>query len=158
MKARVVHHSQPHDVFIGRPGKWGNPFVIGVDGTRNECIKQFARYIRRRHDLMRWIRQDLHDKVLGCFCKPGQRCHGHVLANIAEQEYEAWMGMTGKERRRLKPGYQSHRYLWWLERQVIEEYWSALAHPNSRDCVETDLDEEDPIIRQALIDYLAKDL
>ena len=26
----------PDAVYIGRPSKWGNPFVMGVDGTREE--------------------------------------------------------------------------------------------------------------------------
>jgi hypothetical protein len=25
-------------VYVGRPSKWGNPFVIGRDGTRDEVI------------------------------------------------------------------------------------------------------------------------
>ena len=30
----VVHCTRgTHDIYIGRPSKWGNPFVIGKDGT-----------------------------------------------------------------------------------------------------------------------------
>ena len=32
-------------VYIGRPSKWGNPFVIGKDGTREEVIAKFKNYI-----------------------------------------------------------------------------------------------------------------
>ena len=30
-------------VIVSRPSKWGNPFRIGINGTREECIRQFAR-------------------------------------------------------------------------------------------------------------------
>jgi hypothetical protein len=38
------------DIYIGRPGKgrsgpWGNPFIIGKDGTRAEVIAKYARWI-----------------------------------------------------------------------------------------------------------------
>jgi hypothetical protein len=31
--------SNARGVYIGRPSKWGNPFVIGRDGTRADVIK-----------------------------------------------------------------------------------------------------------------------
>jgi len=31
-----------YDVYIGRPSKWGNPFVIGKDGTRKEVVAQYC--------------------------------------------------------------------------------------------------------------------
>jgi hypothetical protein len=34
-KTRVVHCKvEPFDIYIGRPSKWGNPFKIGKDGSR----------------------------------------------------------------------------------------------------------------------------
>lgn len=30
----VVHcKKQKYDIYIGRPGKWGNPFIIGKEGV-----------------------------------------------------------------------------------------------------------------------------
>ncbi|MDQ5843653.1 MAG: DUF4326 domain-containing protein [Thermoproteota archaeon] len=38
---RVVHCKvEPFDVYIGRPSKWGNPFKIGKDGSREEVIQR----------------------------------------------------------------------------------------------------------------------
>jgi hypothetical protein len=31
----------PGAVYIGWPGKWGNPFVIGRDGTREEVVAKY---------------------------------------------------------------------------------------------------------------------
>ena len=37
----VVHcKKEPYDIYVGRPSKWGNPFRIGKDGTREEVIKK----------------------------------------------------------------------------------------------------------------------
>lgn len=39
MPTTVVNKSYAKfDVYIGRPSKYGNPFIVGVDGTREELI------------------------------------------------------------------------------------------------------------------------
>lgn len=76
----VVHcKREPFDVYIGRPSKWGNPFVIGRDGTRAQVIEHY-RALMRGHEVE--IRQELRGKILGCYCAP-LPCHGDVLAEIA---------------------------------------------------------------------------
>lgn len=81
-----IHHKQPYDIYIGRPGKgqsskWGNPFVIGKDGTRGEVIAKYQQYLVDGYNSGKFTREDflaLDGKVLGCFCKP-QPCHGDIL-------------------------------------------------------------------------------
>lgn len=77
----VVRQSQFHEVFIGRPSKWGNPFVIGRDGTRAEVIAKYRVWIATQPQLLAALRE-LRGKRLGCFCAP-QACHGDVLAELA---------------------------------------------------------------------------
>lgn len=71
------------DVYGGRPGWLGNPFVIGRDGTREEVIIKFAVYFLRRLRFDREFRfRIIHEcggKVLGCSCKP-KACHLDVVA------------------------------------------------------------------------------
>lgn len=74
-----------HDVHIGRPSKWGNPFRIGRDGTRQEVVRKYAEYLRGRRDLVADARVELQGKVLGCYCSP-LLCHGDVLARVADGE------------------------------------------------------------------------
>ena len=74
------HHS--YNIYIGRGSIWGNPFVIGRDGNRQEVINRYRNYILKNKDLMDKI-PTLKDKVLGCWCKP-KACHGDVLKEIAE--------------------------------------------------------------------------
>jgi hypothetical protein len=75
----VVHCKRsPYDVYIGRPSKWGNPFVIGRDGTREQVIRKFTAYAIAT-GLDKAARTELTGKVLGCFCAP-LPCHGDLLA------------------------------------------------------------------------------
>lgn len=45
---KVVHcKKEKYDVYIGRPSKWGNPFIVGADGTRDEVIQKYKDWISR---------------------------------------------------------------------------------------------------------------
>ena len=71
-------------VYIGRMSRWGNPFVINVDGTREECIVKYKEWIQTIPSLMR----DLHlleGKDLVCWCAP-LPCHGDVLLDLLDRK------------------------------------------------------------------------
>jgi len=80
---RVVHIRQEFDVFIGRPGNWGNPFILGRDGTRDEVCDKHDLWLDgkieapdgRKPPTLEEIKTKLTGKRLGCFCFP-KRCHG----------------------------------------------------------------------------------
>lgn len=81
--ARVVHcKRESFDVYIGRPGIWGNPFVVDVDGTREEVIEKYRGYVLNTPWLLTKV-PNLQGKVLGCWCSP-KPCHGDVLVELAE--------------------------------------------------------------------------
>lgn len=80
---RVVHcKRERHDVYIGRPSKWGNPFVIGKDGDRDEVIRKYREWIKTQPELLAAL-PELKGKALGCWCSP-RACHGDVLAELAD--------------------------------------------------------------------------
>tara|TARA_Y100000034_G_scaffold121644_2_gene166137 strand:+ start:2016 stop:2285 length:270 start_codon:yes stop_codon:yes gene_type:complete len=80
---KVVHcKKSKYDVYIGRPGKWGNPFEIGRDGTREEVIQKYEEWIRQQPDLLEDL-WELEGKTLGCWCSP-KACHGDVLIKLVE--------------------------------------------------------------------------
>lgn len=57
---KVVHCKKSrHDVYVGRPSKWGNPFAIGRDGTRQEVIDKYRAYLLGRPDLVAASRREL---------------------------------------------------------------------------------------------------
>jgi hypothetical protein len=83
----IVHcKKEPYDVYIGRPSKWGNPYVIGKYGTREEVIIKYEAHVRSSKILMRAL-PTLKDKVLGCWCPP-KPCHGEVLIKLLKEMEE----------------------------------------------------------------------
>jgi len=82
-------------VYIGRGSKWGNRFVIGRDGDRDEVCDKYAsdmeaRIARGEVSLEELAALDGRDKV--CFCAP-HRCHGDYLEQKA-----AWAAEQLRER------------------------------------------------------------
>jgi len=74
-----------YDVLIARPSKWGNPFMVGRDGNREQVIRMYEIHIRRRPDLIAAL-PELIGKRLGCYCKP-LLCHGDVLAKLLQEVF-----------------------------------------------------------------------
>ncbi len=79
-------NTAPKDaVYIGRGSKWGNPYVIGKWGNRDEVCDMYAEAILKSPERIAIIKAELKGKDLVCFCKP-QRCHGDFLLNLANGE------------------------------------------------------------------------
>jgi hypothetical protein len=73
-------------IYIGRGSKWGNPFIIGKDGNRNDVCEKYNVYIKEQIKSGKVTLQEvaeLDGKDLVCFCAP-ERCHGHSLEKIAQ--------------------------------------------------------------------------
>lgn len=74
---------RPDLVYVGRPTKWGNPFVVGKDGTREEVIAKYRAWLRNHPDLtLLLIVKELRGKDLACWCAP-EACHADVLLKLA---------------------------------------------------------------------------
>lgn len=80
-KTKVVNQEN-YDVYIGRPSMWGNPFIIGKDGTREEVVEKYRAWVVQQDYLMERL-HTLKGKRLGCYCKP-LACHGDVLVELVE--------------------------------------------------------------------------
>ena len=77
--------SQGKYVYIGRGRSgWGNPFIDGKDGDRDQVCDDHIKYFNGNDGLKARI-AELKGKVLGCYCYPG-RCHGDYLASLANGE------------------------------------------------------------------------
>jgi hypothetical protein len=84
MRTTVVNvRDSGYDVYIGRGSKWGNPFLIGRHGTREEVVALYEERLLKTPDLLVAL-PELKGKVLGCYCKP-KSCHGDVLARLADE-------------------------------------------------------------------------
>ena len=80
--AKVVNRRvEKETVYIGRGSKFGNKFRIGKDGTREEVIEKYRKWLwdeirKGRVTIEELIALD--GETLGCYCKP-LACHGDVL-------------------------------------------------------------------------------
>ncbi len=102
-------------VYVGRPGKWGNPFVVGHPYTQTQAVVAFHKmlhghvgadlqlsavvsYARKLGldeqyaaqsgpaDIVEKIKAELRGKNLACFCRLDLPCHADVLLEIANAD------------------------------------------------------------------------
>ena len=74
--------SLPRHVPPPRP-IWGNPFVIGRHGTREDVVHAYEQQLSSSPDLIAQL-PTRRGKRFGCFCAP-LACHGDVLKKWAEE-------------------------------------------------------------------------
>lgn len=82
-KTTVVNKTkESFNVYIGRGSLFGNPYVIGRDGTREQVIERYKEWFSflRTDPIVASEIIKLKNKKLGCFCKP-LACHGDVIAD-----------------------------------------------------------------------------
>jgi len=75
-----------YDIYIGRGSPFGNRFVIGIHGTRDEVIDMYEKEFYAKIEADKEFKNQvlaLKGKTLGCFCKP-LRCHGDIILKYLE--------------------------------------------------------------------------
>lgn len=88
-------------VYVGRPTKWGNPFLVSELGAKEavlryrECILNNAMVYRWideiqasiEYDRFRWMSENiktLRGKNLACFCSLSCDCHADTLLELCQ--------------------------------------------------------------------------
>jgi hypothetical protein len=79
-------------VYVGRPTKWGNPFVVGRHGVQGECVRLYAEWIKTQPTLLAAAQAELGGRDLVCWCAP-KACHADVLMAIANGWTEVSKGV-----------------------------------------------------------------
>lgn len=83
-------------VKVDRTTKWGNPFIVGKHGTREECVRFFTLMLGgyvciSQGDINEQIayrkmvatdKAELKGKNLACWCPAGAACHADVLLGL----------------------------------------------------------------------------
>ncbi|WP_319498061.1 DUF4326 domain-containing protein [uncultured Cohaesibacter sp.] len=64
-------------VYVGRGSEYGNPYELGKDGSREDCIEKFRRHVLPKLDV-----RPLIGKHLVCYCAP-LPCHADLLLAAA---------------------------------------------------------------------------
>ncbi len=83
LNKKQLRGSVANSVYIGRPSIWGNPFVIGKDGTRRDVVTKYENWVVQQPALMSRLHA-LRNKHLVCWCAPFQ-CHGDVLLRLVAE-------------------------------------------------------------------------
>lgn len=84
LTARAVGRQSGSDRrYIGRPDIFGNPFVIGRDGTRAEVIAKYAKWAPTQPHIVAAL-AELAGKDLVCWCAP-LPCHVEVLLQMVRR-------------------------------------------------------------------------
>ena len=111
MKPKRIHRKRTkgwkmpeNAVYVGRPTKWGNPYIIGgnyADGEHDEIwydnidAETAAEWYRQAIEngistavnlTVNEIRNELRGKDLACWCRLDKPCHADVLLEIANAE------------------------------------------------------------------------
>lgn len=115
-------------VYVARPGKLGNPFIVGKHGTRAECAAKYLQLacgfltfseeidVDLQVKVYRAIHRalpDLKGKDVACWCAlDGGACHGDVLLALANPDLPlpAWLAQ-GVTLRRIRLGMTIDDYL-----------------------------------------------
>lgn len=91
MKTKVINirnkTGSPDEVYVGRPGIFGNPFLLGKHGDRDMVVTLHESYMITRMGINPEFREQirsLYGKTLMCFCAP-RNCHAYNLAAMADQ-------------------------------------------------------------------------
>lgn len=98
---RVVHcKREKYDVYIGRPGPWGNPFPLRDEAERQEVIDRYRQWLQEQLAAGKISAEELlslRRKTLGCWCAP-RPCHGDVLLEQAERLYRQLQGANPEDK------------------------------------------------------------
>lgn len=84
-------------IYVGRPGPWGNPFVVGEHGTAAECVDMYRALLagfvcvssrnapaqKEVHAHVVKHLETLKGKNLACFCSLAKPCHADILLALA---------------------------------------------------------------------------
>lgn len=78
----------PFSTYCGRGSPFGNPYRVGIDGTRDEVIDRFVAERSQDQAFLDLVRRRLRGRHLVCHCAP-LRCHCNwlrLVANAVEAE------------------------------------------------------------------------
>ena len=84
-------------VSVCRPGRFGNPFMVGPDRTQRQAVECFRAWLttpyitagipEKKQAILDGL-ESIRGKNLACFCQPGTACHADVLLDLANTHAE----------------------------------------------------------------------
>ena len=95
-RRRVKGWRMPENtVSVCRPGRFGNPFMVGPDRTQRQAVECFRAWLttpyitagipEKKQAILDGL-ESIRGKNLACFCQPGTACHADVLLDLANDQ------------------------------------------------------------------------
>jgi len=80
----------PNTIYVGRPTKWGNPWIVGNGYSAAEIVALYQAWMTGWYGSTKLPPlpnpTELRGKDLACWCPLGQPCHADVLLELANRE------------------------------------------------------------------------
>jgi len=85
----------PDAVYVGRPTKFGNQFIVGKDGDQTFCATEYYLWLlntKEGQEMAQVAREELSGKDLICWCVDGiddsgpLLCHAQALMKVANSQ------------------------------------------------------------------------
>ena len=75
-------------IVVARPSRWGNPFRLGIDGDRDECVALYRDALvgGALPFTVDDVRRELAGHDLACWCPLDLACHADVLLAVANDD------------------------------------------------------------------------
>ncbi|CAK0851484.1 unnamed protein product, partial [Prorocentrum cordatum] len=93
-------------IYVGRgsrrwglaASRWGNPFTICPERSREDAVALFAGWIRTQPTFLQSL-ETLRGALLVCHCGPDQACHADILlAELAKRDVVEWREVDASRR------------------------------------------------------------
>ncbi|CAK0886883.1 unnamed protein product, partial [Prorocentrum cordatum] len=93
-------------IYVGRgsrrwglaASRWGNPFTISPERSREDAVALLAGWIRAQPTLLQSL-ETLRGALLVCHCGPDQACHADILlAELAKRDVVEWRELDASRR------------------------------------------------------------
>ena len=75
----------PNTVYVGRPTKWGNPFILDEQNkgkAREEILKNYESWLVSELGDDPHFLDELKGKDLACWCSLDEPCHADILLKV----------------------------------------------------------------------------
>jgi hypothetical protein len=70
-------------VYVGRPGKFGNPARLKDGYNIGTAISFYQNFVLPQPGFIEMVKKELKGKNLSCWCRKDQLCHADILLEIA---------------------------------------------------------------------------
>jgi len=72
-------------VYVGRPTKWGNPFILVDEEDREGVLRSYENWLRLMLSKDSHFLDELRGKDLACWCPLDKPCHADVILKILKE-------------------------------------------------------------------------